>query len=76
LPSPGPKAEAVAAFVLALAGMAMTTWAAFHHVAQLVVPGTSLILAGGSWLGCSLARNSVPILPFFPPSERPKDEAA
>lgn len=77
MPSPGPrKAAPVAALVVALIGMAMTTWAAFNHVAQLVVPGSTCILAGGAWLGYCLARLEIRLLPFFPPSERPKDEAA
>jgi hypothetical protein len=70
LPTPGPRrTEPIVALVLALGGMAMTTWAAFHHVAQLVVPGSTLILVGGAWLGCALARNNVRLLPFFPPGE-------
>lgn len=70
------KAEPIAALVAAIVGMAMTTWGAFHHVGQLVVPGSTLILAGGAWLGCALARLDVRLLPFFPPSEQSGDEAA
>ena len=69
------RAEPFAALALALVGMAMTTWAAFHHVGQLVVPGSTLILAGGAWLGCALARSNVRLLPFFPPSEPAPDSS-
>ena len=65
------RVEAASAFILALLGMGLTTWAAFNHVAQFVVPGSTLILVGGSWLGCALARQSFRLLPFLPEAEQP-----
>jgi hypothetical protein len=63
------RVEAVSASVLALLGMGLTTWAAFDHLAQLVVPGSTLILVGSSWLGCVLARLNVRLLPFLAVAE-------
>ena len=74
MPSPGPhKVEPYLAAAVALLGMGLTTWAAFTHFAHLVVPGSTLILVGGAWLGCTLARMNVRLLPFFPETSPPSD---
>jgi hypothetical protein len=70
--SPTPsRAEPIAAFVLTVLGMALTTWAAFTHAAHLVVPGATLVTGGAAWLGNALARRDVQLFPFYPSGERP-----
>ena len=55
--------EPVAAAVLALLGIALTSVGVLTHTAPLVAPGAVLILAGGGWLGNALARRGVRLFP-------------
>ena len=52
----------LAALVTAL-GIALTSAGVFTHVAPAVAPGATLALVGGGWLGTSLARRNVRLLP-------------
>jgi hypothetical protein len=72
-----PKLEPLIASLLAIAGIGLTTWAAFTHAAHLVVPGATLITVGGAWLGNALARADVRIFRSAGEPEQPgRDEAA
>jgi hypothetical protein len=53
---------AIAALVM-LIGLALTTGGVFSHVGQAVAPGALLTFVGGGWLGMSLARRDVRLLP-------------
>ncbi len=48
--------EPALATVVALVGIALTTFGAFTHTATAMAPGAALALVGGGWLGNSLAR--------------------
>jgi hypothetical protein len=49
--------EPALAVVVALAGIALTSFGAFAHTATAMAPGAVLALLGGGWLGNSLARH-------------------
>ena len=70
------KVEPIIALFLTIAGMAITTWAAFTHTAALVVPGATLITLGGAWLGNALARADVRIFPSPADSAQPSGREA
>jgi hypothetical protein len=55
---------ALAALVMVM-GIALTSAGVFAHdvLAQAVAPGALLTLVGGGWLGTSLARHDVRLLP-------------
>jgi hypothetical protein len=48
--------EPVLAGLVALVGIALTSFGAFTHTATAMTPGATLALLGGGWLGNSLAR--------------------
>jgi hypothetical protein len=48
--------EPVLAGLVTLIGIALTSFGVFTHTAPAVAPGATLALAGGGWLGNSLAR--------------------
>jgi hypothetical protein len=48
--------EPVLAAVVALIGIALTTFGAFTHTPTAMAPGAALAFLGGGWLGNSLAR--------------------
>jgi hypothetical protein len=53
------KTEPAAAALVAVLGMAMTTWGAVNHGGPWIAPGATLIVVGGAWLGNALARRDV-----------------
>jgi flagellar motor component MotA len=53
---------ALAALVTLLGGI-LTTTGVLAHIGPFVAPGSLLILVGGGWLGNTLARRNVRILP-------------
>jgi hypothetical protein len=55
--------EPILAAVVALVGVTLTSAGAFVHAAPAVAPGALLALLGGAWLGNSLARLDVRLLP-------------
>jgi hypothetical protein len=57
--------EPVVAALVALVGIALTSFGAFTHTATAMAPGAALALLGGGWLGNSLARHR----PLGPPPE-------
>lgn len=52
-----------AAAAVTLAGMVVTTYAAFTHTATLLAPGSALIVGGAGWLGNLAARRQGPRAP-------------
>jgi hypothetical protein len=48
--------EPALAAVVALIGIALTSFGAFTHIPTAMAPGAALALLGGGWLGNSLAR--------------------
>jgi hypothetical protein len=46
----------VLAALVALIGIALTSFGAFTHTPTAMAPGATLALLGGGWLGNSLAR--------------------
>ena len=48
--------EPVLAAVVALIGIALTSFGAFTHTQTAMAPGAALAFLGGGWLGNSLAR--------------------
>jgi hypothetical protein len=46
------------AVLVALIGIALTSFGVFTHTPQAVAPGATLALLGGGWLGISLARGA------------------
>jgi hypothetical protein len=48
--------EPVLAALVAVLGIALTSFGAFTHTATAMAPGATLALLGGGWLGNSLAR--------------------
>ena len=55
--------EPILAAIVALIGIVLTSAGAFVHAAPAVAPGALLALVGGAWLGNSLARQDVRLLP-------------
>jgi hypothetical protein len=55
--------EPVLAALVALAGIALTSFGAFTHTATAMAPGATLALLGGGWFGNSLARLRQPVRP-------------
>ena len=55
--------EPVLAALVTVLGIALTTAGVFSHTAPAVAPGATLALVGGGWLGTSLARRNVRLLP-------------
>ncbi|MGI9145041.1 MAG: hypothetical protein ACR2IK_00575 [Chloroflexota bacterium] len=53
---------AIAALVMIM-GIVLTSAGVFAHTGQAVAPGALLTLVGGGWLGNSLARREVRLLP-------------
>jgi hypothetical protein len=51
------------AALVTLIGIGLTTSGVFGHVGQAIAPGALLTLVGGGWLGISLARHDVRVLP-------------
>ena len=76
MPSGARQAEPFVAVALLVLGAAVTTWAAFSHAAQLVVPGTTMILVGSAWLGNLLARRDVRLFPASNRAEQRSDGEA
>jgi hypothetical protein len=50
------RIEAPVAALVAIVGLCLTTWAAYHHTGPFVAPGATLIFVGAAWLGNVLAR--------------------
>jgi hypothetical protein len=50
------RVEPVAAALVTLIGIGLTSVGIVMHVGQAVAPGAALALLGGAWLGNSLAR--------------------
>lgn len=65
----GSNLELVVAGLVALLGMAATTYGALNHGGPLVAPGSALILLGGAWLGNALARMNIHLFPVGAPGE-------
>jgi hypothetical protein len=55
--------EPILAALVTLAGIGLTTAGVFTHTGTAVAPGALLIFLGGGWLGNSLARRDVRLLP-------------
>jgi hypothetical protein len=55
--------EPVLAALVTLLGIALTSAGVFSHTGPAVAPGALLTLVGGGWLGISLARRNVRLLP-------------
>jgi hypothetical protein len=55
--------EPALAALVTLIGFALTFAGIFLHVGLAVAPGALFILVGGAWLGNSLARRDVRLLP-------------
>ena len=55
--------EPVLATLVTLLGIALTSAGVITHVGPAVAPGALLTLVGGGWLGVSLARRNVRLLP-------------
>lgn len=51
------------AALVTLLGALLTTTGVLAHIGPLVAPGSVLVLGGGAWLGNSLARRNVRLLP-------------
>lgn len=56
-------AEPAVAAIVAVVGIALTTYGALTHAGALVAPGSALTLLGGGWLGNVLARRDVRLVP-------------
>jgi hypothetical protein len=65
--------EPAVAALVTLVGIGLTSFGVFSHSAQAVAPGAALAFIGGGWLGVSLARRDVRLLPG---AQIVKDEAA
>lgn len=67
--------ETLAAAVVAIVGMVLTSVGAFADLHRFLAPGSALVLAGGAWLGNALARRGVRIFPTTLPdaSAGPED---
>lgn len=61
----------LAAALVAVTGMALTTYGAFAHGGPLLAPGSTLTLLGGAWLGNLLARRDVRLFPPRSPATSP-----
>jgi hypothetical protein len=55
--------EPALAALVTLIGIALTGGGVFAHLSTAVAPGALLTLLGGGWLGNSLARRDVPLIP-------------
>ncbi|MDQ6675628.1 MAG: hypothetical protein M3069_33670 [Chloroflexota bacterium] len=55
--------EPVLAALVMVLGIGLTSAGVFAHAAPAVAPGALLTLVGGGWLGNSLARLDVAVLP-------------
>lgn len=55
--------EPILAALVTLIGIGLTSSGAFVHAAHAVAPGAFLTLLGGGWLGNSLARRDVRLVP-------------
>jgi hypothetical protein len=55
--------EPALAALVTLVGIVLTSLGIFTHTGTAVAPGAFLTLVGGSWLGNSLARRDVRLLP-------------
>jgi hypothetical protein len=64
--------EPAVAALVTLVGIGLTSFGVFSHVGQAVAPGAALAFIGGGWLGSSLARHDVRLLPG---AQRVKHEA-
>ncbi|GAC1318402.1 MAG: hypothetical protein NVSMB2_13170 [Chloroflexota bacterium] len=51
------------ATLVTLLGAILTTTGVLAHIGPFVAPGSVLILVGGAWLGNTLARRNVRLLP-------------
>jgi hypothetical protein len=51
------------AALVTLSGIALTSLGVFAHIGPAVAPGALCTLVGGGWLGISLARRDVRLLP-------------
>ncbi|MDQ3810211.1 MAG: hypothetical protein M3336_07965 [Chloroflexota bacterium] len=63
------RLELLLAGLVTVLGIGATTYAALVHAAPLVAPGALLVTVGGAWLGNTLARANVRLLPGPPPLE-------
>jgi hypothetical protein len=61
--------EPALAALVTLIGIVLTSLGVLTHTGQAVAPGALLTLAGGAWLGNSLARGDVRLLPGAKPEE-------
>jgi hypothetical protein len=55
--------EPILAAVVTLVGIGLTTVGVFTHTGTAIAPGALLLFVGGGWLGNSLARHDVRLLP-------------
>jgi hypothetical protein len=55
--------EPAVAALVTLVGIGLTSFGVVSHVPQAVAPGAALAFFGGGWLGNSLARRDVRLLP-------------
>jgi hypothetical protein len=68
--------EPVLAALVTLLGIALTSAGVFTHTGPAVAPGALLLFVGAAWLGYSLARHDVRLLPgSHIVKTHPKDEA-
>jgi len=66
--------EPAVAALVTLIGVVLTSFGVFSHVPQAVAPGAALAFLGGGWLGISLARHDVRLLPGAQIGKREADE--
>ena len=55
--------EPALAALVTLIGIALTSIGVFSHIGPAVAPGATLALIGGGWLGNTLGRRNVRLLP-------------
>jgi hypothetical protein len=71
--------EPVLAALVTLIGIALTSFGVFTQTGPAVAPGALLAFVGGAWLGNSLARRNVRLLPgaqIVAPARSDPSEAA
>jgi hypothetical protein len=69
----GVALEPILAAVVTLVGIGLTSGGVFAHTGTAVAPGALLLFVGGGWLGTSLARRDVRLLPGSRAIERRAD---
>lgn len=65
--------EPALAALVTLIGIVLTSLGVLTHIGQAIAPGSLLTLAGSAWLGNSLARRDVRLLPGAKPEAQAED---